>query len=299
MERHYFIALCFGVLAAVLMGLNSVFVRFLTTDMHGLQIAVVRLWVACGVIYMLLRFKGHKLQLFPYDRYQCLAIFGFTLNYITFHIGLEKTSATNAMVIENTAPFFVLLFLVFAGLERVRWTDGLAIVMALCGVYLTVRHDFDLDTSNRTGDLLELGAGVSWALFIVGSAAAVKKTQTTLDRMAVLLKILLPCAVVLTPTFLFYPLSVTAVDVSVLLALGVFSTALGYYFWYEAMATVSTVMASLLVVLSVVFTFVAAFFVLDEQVTLDMLAGAALIIAAVILPGLANAVSAKRDRQET
>lgn len=298
MKKHYFVALSFGVLAAVLMGLNSVFVRFLTTDMHGLQIAVVRLWVACSVIFMLLRLKGHKLDLFPYDRYQCLAIFGFTLNYITFHIGLEKTSATNAMVIENTAPVFVLLFLVAAGLERVRWTDGLAIVMALFGVYLTVRHDFDLDTGNRAGDLLELGAGVSWALFIVGSAAAVKKTQTTLDRMAVLLKILLPCAVVLTPTFLFYPLSVTAVDVSVLLALGVFSTALGYYFWYEAMATVSTVMASLLVVLSVVFTFLAAFFVLGEQVTLDMLTGAALIIAAVILPGLAEALFAKRDRQE-
>ena len=298
MERPYVIALCFGVLAAVLMGLNSVFVRFLTTDIHGLQIAVVRLWVACAVIYALLRVSGHKCRLFPYDRFQVLAIVGFTLNYITFHIGLEMTSATNAMVIENTAPIFVLLFLVAAGLERVRWTDGLAILLALCGVYLTVRHDFSLDAASRTGDLLELGAGVSWALFIVGSAAAVKKTQTTMDRMAVLLKILLPCAVLLTPTFLFYPIAVSTVDVAVLLALGVFSTALGYYFWYEAMAKVSTVMASLLVVLSVVFTFVAAYFVLDEKVTSGMLAGAALIVAAVILPGLVDALRQQRNRPE-
>ena len=293
MARPFFISLCFGFLAAFLMGLNSVFVRYLTGDMHGLQIAALRLWIACGVIYGLLRLAGHRFSVFPYDRYQLLAVAGFTLNYVTFHIGLESASATNAMVLENTAPFFVLLLLVVARLEEVRWWDGVATFLALTGVYLTVRHDFEIGASAQTGDLWELGAGLSWAMFTIGSAASVRQTRTTMDRMAVLLKILLPCGLVLTPSLAFYPLSFDAADLSVLIALGVFSTAFGYFVWYEAMTGVSSVTASLLVVLSVVFTFVIAYFALDEQVTDEMLIGAALIIVAVILPGLAGKLSPK------
>jgi len=291
MTRPYLIALCFGLLAALLMGMNSVFVRYLTADMHGLQIAAIRLWIACAVIYGILRISGHPVSLFPYDRYQLLAIAGFALNYIAFHIGLEATSATNAMVLENTAPFFVLLFLVTAGEEKVRWTDVLATVLAMAGVYLTVRHDFDIGSVGEIGDLWELGAGLSWAMFILGSAGSVKQTRTTMDRMAVLLKILLPCGAILTPSLLIFPLNTGLADIYVLLALGLLSTAFGYYFWYEAMATVSTVTASLLVVLSVVFTFLLAFFALGEEMTSGMLFGGVLIIAGVVLPGLLQAAA--------
>jgi len=289
MTRTYAIALTFGFVAAFLMGANSVIVRYLTTDLHGLQIAVFRLWIACSVIFVMLKLSGRRLNLFRFDRYTLLASAGFTLNYITFHIGLEQTSATNAMVLENTAPFFVLLFLVAAGVERVRWYDALATFMALAGVYLTVRHDFDAGAGDSLiGDFWELGAGISWAIFIVGSARAVKETKSTMDRMEVLLKILLPSAVVLSPSLLLYPLEATASDVLFLVLLGVLSTAFGYYLWYEAMATVSTVTAALLAVLSVVFTFVIAYFAIGEQITPDMLIGGALIITGVVLPGLLN-----------
>ncbi|MEM8703272.1 MAG: DMT family transporter, partial [Pseudomonadota bacterium] len=126
-------------------------------------------------------------------------------------------------------------------------------------------------------------------IFIVGSAQAVKQTRSTMDRMEVLLKILLPSAVVLSPSLLLYPLEATASDALLLVLLGVLSTALGYYLWYEAMATVSTVTAALLAVLSVVFTFVIAYLALGEEMTADILIGGALIITGVVLPGIVNA----------
>ncbi|WP_299544175.1 DMT family transporter [uncultured Roseibium sp.] len=294
MTRTYAIALIFGFAAAFLMGANSVIVRYLTTDLHGLQIAVFRLWIACSVILIMLKVSGRSVRLRGFDKFSLLASLGFTLNYITFHIGLEQTSATNAMVLENTAPFFVLLFLVIAGFEKVRWYDALATFMALAGVYLTVRHDFDAGAGDSlVGDFWELGAGFSWAIFIFGSARAVKKTRTTMDRMEVLLKILLPSAVVLTPSLLLYPLEATMNDMLLLVLLGVLSTAVGYYLWYEAMAIVSTVTAALLAVLSVVFTFVIAYLVLGEEMTADILIGGALIITGVVLPGIISASSKK------
>lgn len=294
MTKTYLAALGFGLLAALLMGMNSVVVRYLTADLHGLQIAVFRLWVACTAIYCLLKFTGHRITFFPSDRYQVLASCGFTLNYITFHVGLETTSATNAMVLENIAPIFVLVFLVVTGAERILRSDIAATLMALTGVYLTVHHDFEVASSSMVGDLWEIGAALSWAMFIFGSARSVGNTRTSMERMEVLFKILLPSAFLLAPALLLFPLNVSATDASLLLLLGLMSTALAYYLWYEAMTVVSTVTASLLAVTSVVFTFLLAYIVLSEPMTVEIVAGGALIVAGVLLPGLVQAYSKVR-----
>lgn len=44
-------------------------------------------------------------------RYFWLTAASTLVNDIFFHLRLEHTSAVNAMVLENTAPFFVLAFL--------------------------------------------------------------------------------------------------------------------------------------------------------------------------------------------
>lgn len=279
-------ALWFGIAAALLFGTHSVIARYLTSDLHGLQIAVVRLWIACITLYVVLRLSGKAAFAFDFDRNKFLAIVGFSANYVVFHIGLEQTSATNAMVLENTAPFFVLVLLAGAGLEKVSRIDMIATGLALAGVYLTVRHDFDPGAAGGFGDLLEVAAGFAWALFIIGSSKAVQSTEAPLERLAVLFQILFCSAVLLSPTALFFSWEMTQGDLLWLLFLGIVPTALGYCFWYEAMAGVSTVTAALLFVLSVVFTFVNAWAFLGEVVSMEMVLGGSLIIAGVILPSL-------------
>ncbi len=279
-------ALLFGIVAAMLFGTHSVIARYLTSDMHGLQIAVFRLWIACAAIYLILRIGRQAAFRFTFDHSILLAITGFTLNYAVFHIGLEQTTATNAMVLENTAPFFVLVLLAVARVERIRSVDVIATGLALTGVYFTVRHDFDPGAAGGRGDLLELAAGLCWALFIIGSSQAVKKTETPLERLAVLFQILFCSAILLSLGLFLYPLTATATDFFWLFFLAIVPTALGYYLWYEAMAGVSTVTAALLFVLSVVFTFINASVFLGEAMTASMLIGGGLIILGVILPNL-------------
>lgn len=276
-------AFIFGTLAAFFWGTHSVIVRYLTGDMHGIPIAVLRLYIAAFVLYLIMKAYKQPISI-PYrDRNFLFTVFGATTNYIFFHIGLEHTSASNAMMLENTAPFFVLAFLVLVLREKISRVEVVATVVAMIGIYFTVKRDIAIGGEGLDGDVLELLAGVTWAIFIMGSSKALSETETTIERIGFLFNVFVVSAVILTPLMFFYSLEVNANDVLFLVLLGVFPTAIAYYLWYEAAARVSTISAALLFTLTIIFTFVNAHLFLGEVVTLDMIIGAGLIVLGVIL----------------
>ena len=276
-------ALLYGFLAAFFWGTHSVIVRFLTSDMHGITIATIRLYLAALVLFAIMKARGHRIGVPLSDRDLLLAIAATAINYAFFHIGLEHTSASNAMMLENTAPFFVLVFLALFVRKPISLTETIATLIAMAGVFLTVRRDLAIGGESIYGDVLELLAGATWAVFIMASSRAMAKSATTMERVNFLFNVFIFSAVLLTPAALFFPLQFSAEDGVLLILLAVFPTAVAYYLWYEAAARVSTVSAALLFTLSVVFTFINAYLFLGEDLHPDLLIGGALIVLGVIV----------------
>ncbi len=275
--------LVLGFLAAFLWGTHSVIVRYLTSDLGGLQIAVSRLFIAAFAIYCMLRLMGARVSVQYRDWNFRLAVLSTVVNYILFHIGLEHTGAANAMVLENTAPFFVLIFLYFFADTTVGRTDVLATLLAILGVFLTVYRDFQGGGEPLLGDLMEIGAGLSWAVFLISSSRAMQSSETTAERLNFLFGIFLCSGVLLVPLATFSFQIPTANDVIFLILLGVLPTALAYYLWYEAAARVSTLTATLLFAASVVFTFVNSALFLGATITPLAIVGAVFIVTAIFV----------------
>lgn len=275
-----------GFAAAFLWGTHSVIVRYLTSDLGGLQIAVTRLFIAALAIYVLLRVLGARVSVQVRDRNFQLAVFATVVNYILFHIGLEHTGAANAMVLENTAPLFVLVFLYFFADTPIGRTDVLATALAVLGVFLTVYQDFQGGGEPLFGDLMEIGAGFSWAVFLIASSRAMRSSQSTAERLNFLFGIFLCSGVLLVPLALFSLQVPTARDVVFLILLGILPTALAYYLWYEAAARVSTLTATLLFAASVVFTFVNSAVFLGATITPLAILGALLIVSGVFITSM-------------
>lgn len=275
--------LVLGFVAALLWGTHSVIVRYLTGDLGGMQIAVTRLFIAALAIFVMLRVMRAPVSIRFSDGNFRLAVLATVVNYVLFHVGLEHTGAANAMVLENTAPFFVLLFLYFFADTPVTRIEVLATVLAIFGVFLTVFKDFQGGGEPLFGDLMEIGAGFSWAAFLIASSRAMKVSQTTAERLNFLFGIFLCSGVMLVPLALFSMQMPTANDVVFLLLLGILPTALAYYLWYEAAARVSTLTATLMFAASVVFTFINSALFLGAAITPIAALGAALIVAAVFL----------------
>ncbi|WP_377188653.1 DMT family transporter [Ruegeria meonggei] len=275
--------LVLGFVAAFLWGTHSVIVRYLTSDLGGLQIAVTRLFIAALAIYCMLRVMRVSVSIRLSDWNFRLAVLSTVVNYILFHIGLEHTGAANAMVLENTAPFFVLVFLYFFADTPVTRTDVLATTLAILGVFLTVFRDFQGRGEPLFGDLLEIGAGLSWAVFLISSSRAMRSSESTAERLSFLFGIFLCSGLLLVPLAAFTLQVPTVNDVVFLILLGVLPTALAYYLWYEAAARVSTLTATLMFAASVVFTFINSALFLGAAITPVAALGAVLIVAAIFL----------------
>jgi drug/metabolite transporter (DMT)-like permease len=287
-------ALLFGMLAAFFWGTHSVIVRYLTGDLHGLTIAALRLYIAAAILFAILKILKFPVSINLADRNLLIAVMSTVVNYIFFHIGLEHTGAANAMMLENTAPFFVLLFLFLIVNERIRPRDMLATGIAIIGVFLTISGDVALGGEGLEGDLLEIVAGVSWAGFMIASSRALKKSAGTGERINFLFSVFACSAVLLTPALFLYPIDASGNDIIWLVALGTIPTALAYYLWYEAAARVSAISASLMFTLSVIFTFINAYIFLGENMSVSTLIGAILIVSGVLITS-AGAVSDKRS----
>jgi len=271
----------YGLLAAFFWGTHSVIVRHLDMDMGGVAVACLRLYIAALTLLLVLRYRKYQVTIAYRDKTFLVTMLAVTINFIFFHIGLEYTNASNAMVLENTAPFFVIFGLFLFWRHKPAPLELTAVVLAVIGVIFTVRQDFVLGGSGRVGDLLEIAAGVTWAVFIVGSSRALSQTSGINERMNYLFGIFLLSAVLLTPFLFFTSYNVDLLDILLLVLLGVLPTAIACMLWYEAAARVSTVTAALLFSLSIVFTFFFAYIFLGEEIVPDMIIGGALIVAGV------------------
>ncbi len=289
--------LMFGLLAAFFWGTHSVIVRFLTTDLHGLTIAALRLYIAAAILFLILKVIKVPVSINLKDSNLQVAVVSTVINYIFFHIGLEHTSASNSMMLENTAPFFVLVFLFFLANEKIRRRDMWATAIAIVGVFLTISNDISMGGEELEGDLLEIVAGISWAGFIISSSRALKGSVNTGERINFLFAVFICSALLLTPTLLMYPIEATQTDIFWLFVLGVVPTALAYYFWYEAAARVSVVTASLMFTLSVIFTFINAALFLGEVLGVNSIIGAVLIVCGVLMTS-AGEKSDKTDSRQ-
>ena len=275
--------LVFGFIAAFFWGTHSVIVRYLVSDIDGMTIAILRLYIAAFIFFLFLKSKKEKLFINISDRKFLITLFAVALNFAFFHIGLEYTTATNAILLESTAPIFVLIFLYLFLRERIRRIDIAATVVTVAGVFFIVMYDIVDGGDTLHGDLLELLAAVTWAVFIIGSSKMVVNLTTTVDKIKLLFNLFLLSAVLLTPFLFFTTFDISANNLLYLILLGVFPTAFAYLFWYEAASKMSTISAALIFNLSIVFTIINAYFFLGEKILTNMIIGALLIIVGITL----------------
>lgn len=98
-----------------------------------------------------------------------LGLVGHTLYQFCFVVGVSRTTAANSGLLSAGTPVITALLGAALGVERLRRPMVLGLVLAVPGVLLIVlARGPGLDASTRVGDLLILGASLSWALYTVG-----------------------------------------------------------------------------------------------------------------------------------
>ncbi|RFT16303.1 MAG: Permease of the drug/metabolite transporter (DMT) superfamily [Candidatus Saccharicenans subterraneus] len=111
-----------------------------------------------------------------------LALTGITLYQVFFITGLSRTSASLVSMGNAMTPIFIAVLSTAFGLERLRWTGWLGIVLSVIGFYGIVLgrpNGFNLKGAEVSGVFLILLAGLMWAFYTIFARPVLKKISPT------------------------------------------------------------------------------------------------------------------------
>lgn len=95
-----------------------------------------------------------------------MSLFSNTLYFLAENTALTLTQSSNVSILVSTAPVITALFLLFLpGGERITKNIVVGIVVAFLGVVLVVFNGSVVLKLNPMGDLIAIGAAVSWAIY--------------------------------------------------------------------------------------------------------------------------------------
>jgi drug/metabolite transporter (DMT)-like permease len=211
-----------------------------------------------------------------------LATFAYASTVVTFIVANKLTTSANAIFLQDTAPLYVLLLSPLVLGERPSRGEWMAVPVFLLGLSL-----FFLDQLNPGqfwGNVVALGSGVAFAVCILGLRAARGEGTSVLVWGNVLagLGTLVPALEGPSPT---------AMDLGMLVFLGVFQLGCAYALFERGLRETPAVEASLLVLLEPVLNPVWTFLFAGERPGPWALVGGTIILLATAWRTLGAAAS--------
>lgn len=247
--------------AAVLFSTGGAAVK--ACSLSGWQIASFRSGLAALTLLVLMPAARRH-----WNRYTWGVGLAYAATMILYVVGNKMTTAANTIFLQGTAPLYILVLSPLLLGEPNRRRDLIFILVLAAGMSLFfVGTQPATETAPRPmlGNLLALGAGMSWALTLMGLRALGRTRHADGATGAVACGNLIAFLAVLPFAF---PISQgSAKDWASIVFLGVFQIALAYVFLTRGMRRVSALEASLLLLIEPILNPIWAFFAHREVPT--------------------------------
>lgn len=207
----------------------------------------------------------------------------YAATFTLYVLANKYTTAANAIFIQDTAPFYILLLGPLMLGEHIRRRDlafMAALVLGLVLIFASSAEPLATAADPRLGNWLAVFAGMAWALTILGLRWMAVRSLHSPEHpgAAVMAGSLL--AFVFGAAFAFPVEAPTLANASIIVYLGIFQVALPYVFITQGMRHMPALEASLLLLVEPVFSPVWAWLLLAETPgSLAILGGAVVILA--------------------
>jgi len=270
-------------------GVSFVATKLVVGQISPVALISARALIGALALIALLALRGETLLL-PRDAWRPLLVMGFV--GVSFHqllqaYALTLTSAVNTGWLIGATPLWSALFSAVALRERLGPGKLFGLLLGFLGAALVVTRGsltgFAPLPSTR-GDLLILFSTLNWAFYSVighGTIARLGPARATTGALSA-------GALLLFPLFIATRawndlLRLTLAGWVALLFLGVCCSALGYLFWFAALARIEASRVAAFLYLEPLVTLAAAVVMLGESVTLATLVGGAVLVGGVVL----------------
>ena len=261
--------LFFIFLAAVCFSLGGLLIKMI--PWQAMSINAWRCGISVCILLLFARLSRHKLRL---TRGVVLGALAMCLTVSCYALANKLTTAANTILIQYTAPAFVILFLWLCFRERPKKLDVIACLLVFLGIAFFVLDG--LSAGNLAGNLIALVSGVGYAwVFLLNKIPGGDPLFSTILGHGMCFVIGLPWAV--------KEEAYTGSAVLCAVLLGVFQLGLAYIFFTTGIRTAPPVSASLVGGIEPILNPVLVALVLGETLTGLSVIGGVIVFATIMI----------------
>mgnify|MGYP003302459364 CR=1 FL=1 len=261
------------VACGVLWSMSGITMKYI--DWNPLLIVGGRGVFSALIIYISMRMSGYKLKVSK----KSLGIAFLTFMNLVFFVSANKyTTAANAIVLQYTAPVFVLLVTAFVLKRKLRTFEILTVLAALFGIILFFMDQ--VSGNGLSGNIMAVASG-----FFMGVMYAVTgEIKDDGERISGLVLGHTALAVICIPLGVYFtdPANITLIPILLVVFLGVVQMGIPYSLYGRATALISGVEVSLISMIEPILNPIWVALIYGEVPGSRALIGAVLIIGAVI-----------------
>jgi len=264
------------IIGALLFSTGGVAIKVST--LTGWQLSCFRSFVAGVAVFVLIP-KARR----GWSWRSLIVAIPYAATFTLFALANKLTTAANAIFLQDTAPFYILLLSPLLLGERIRRQDValmLALIVGLGLIFSSVHQPLETAPDPALGNLLATCAGLSWALTVLGLRwLAVRSREHDEQPEAA---VVTGCFVAsLVAVYFAFPVqNSSAINWLIVLYLGIFQIGLAYVLITEGMRHIPALESSLILLVEPVFSPVWAWLLLAESPgALAILGGGVVILA--------------------
>ena len=226
-----------------------------------------------------------RLQVPPADlgRFFLLGIFGVAASNYFYYLAIQRTNVATAIILQYTAPVWVLLYTVVRGLQKPSSQRVLGVALAVSGIALVIgifgAGGFLLDTIGVTAAML---ASFSFAFYNIGGHSVL----TRYDRWTVLLYVIASASlfwIVINPPWKIAAAHYSGTQWLFLLGFSLISVLAPFAFYFAGLQHLEPTRAIVVSCLEPVFSIVIAAIALGEVMRPLQAVGIVLVLAAIVV----------------
>lgn len=264
-------AMMIMVITAIMWSIGGIFIKLISWS--PFLIAGIRSLISGSLMAGFMKVSHVRFKL---NKYSLFAGIGLSFSAIMFTIANKLTTAANAIVLQYTAPVFILVLSAVLFHEKLHRREIGVVTVTLCGMVLFFLDQ--LSPGNMIGNLLGILAGVFLALMFVMVGRGGDDDST---RMSGILIAHMLTVVIGVPLGLMATTSTTGMEIVYVVILGVFQLGIPYILYGIASRDCSPLACSLIGMLEPLLNPVWVAIFIGEVPGMFALIGAVIIIGTV------------------
>ena len=282
----------------VLWSSSLIFAKLIFAEVGPIVFVALRYTLACPFLLVVtLQYKKKQTLEDVKINWKILLVAGLSgpfISQVLQYIGLELTTASDALLLMNLTPIFAVILASPILSEKITFEKVIGLILATAGAILivvnTTPESTAVDLWRFIGDFIVIVSTIFFAINGIAGKIAIKSVDaisTTFYSTLFAVPFIWVSAILLDDVTVLFTMSLQAW--AIVLWVGVVNTVIAFILYYESMKHIEASLVQIILNLVAVWGVLMSIFVLRESVTYLQISGGVITVIGVIIAQLAQA----------